>query len=324
LQRAKKVNQPTTSMDTPQEDATTTVARPIVVIINANSRRGRAQFEEALDALRSVGLVNLEPHAVKSTDETRHLLEREIEAGAKMVIVGGGDGTLSECAGLLVHTSVAMGVLPMGTGNTLSRSLGLPLDLPGAAKAMAEGHVQLADVGVVNGRVFLNSVTLGLSSEIAHALDKETKKRLGLFAWPYIGIRVFLRHRALVLRITSPEKSYNVRTHQLVVANGRYIAGPVAASPTASIQDNILDIFVLGGADKGSLIRTALNWVRGRHITDKEARYFKAHSVRVESLRGSVPADVDGEIYDGTPLEIEVKPRALRMIVPAGYVADQV
>jgi diacylglycerol kinase family enzyme len=95
------------------------------------------------------------------------LLRREVEAGAHTVIIGGGDGTLSECASHLIHTNVAMGVLPLGTGNTFARSIGIPLDLNAAARTIATGNVQRIDVGQVNDQIFLNSVSLGLSAEIA-------------------------------------------------------------------------------------------------------------------------------------------------------------
>jgi diacylglycerol kinase (ATP) len=298
--------------------------RPIALIINTHSRRGKAQFGVAVAAIKAAGIPVVQAHAVDDKKETERLLRQEVEAGANLVIVGGGDGTLSACAGYLVNTPVAMGVLPLGTGNTLARSLGLPLDLEGAAQTIARGHVELMDVGRVNGRVFLNSVSLGLSAEIAHALDPETKKRLGLLAWPVVGARVLWKHRAIVFKVTSPQKTFHVRTHQLVVSNGRYVAGPVAAAPDASIQDSCLRVFVLGGARHSSLARTAWKWLIGRHTTDPEARYFAANRLRINAVRRPVPADVDGEINERTPLDIEVLPAALRVVVPHNFEAESV
>jgi len=296
---------------------------PITLLINTHSRRGKEHFDAAQEALARAGL-SVEAHALESKDETIRLLKREIEAGAGLVIVGGGDGTLSECASHLVGTKVAMGVLPLGTGNTLARSLGLPLDLEGAAKAIAAGHVENIDVGRVNGRVFLNSVTLGLSTEIAQALDGPTKKKLGLLAWPIIGGKIIARHRALHLKVTSQERTFRVRTHQLIVANGRYVAGPVAASPEASIQNAVFDVFVLGGAQKRSLARAAWRWLRGTHVGNPEERYFQTDNLSVESLHRQLDADVDGEIVETTPLEISLDAKALRIVVPRGFEAESV
>lgn len=298
--------------------------RPITCLINTHSRQGRDQFEGAVAALKSEGLPLAEAHAVEDKQQTVELLRREIEGGANVVIIGGGDGTLTECAGVLAGTNVAMGVMPLGTGNTLARSLGIPLDLVSAAKTLAAGHIIAMDVGRVNGRVFLNSVTLGLSSEIAHALDAEVKKKLGLLAWPIIGCRVLARHRALMLHVQAVERSFKVRTHQLVVANGRYIAGPVVSSPDAAINNHRLEVFVLGRSDKKSLIHAALQWLGGRHTDAPETKFFQTQAVRIESLRGRVAADVDGEINDYTPLEISLEPSVLRVVVPRGYDAENV
>ena len=298
--------------------------RPITLIINANSRKGRSAFPHAVAAVKAAGILLVEAHAVRNKSETLRLLRREVEAGANTVIIGGGDGTLSECAGHLINTQVAMGVLPLGTGNTFARSIGIPLELEQAAQTIADGNVQAVDVGRVNEQVFLNSVSLGLSCEIAGALDEHTKRRLGLLAWPLIGARVIATHQPLMVKIEAEEKSFPVRTHQLLVVNGRYVAGPIAAAPAASVQDNRFDVFVLGGAKKGDLARAAWHWLRGHHVASPETRYFTAQKVTITSLRRPLRANVDGDINETTPLRMEVLPRALRVVVPQGFEAKQV
>lgn len=298
--------------------------QPVTLIINGNSRQGPEAFPLAQQALREAGVILGEAILSRHNEETVRILRREIESGAATVIVGGGDGTLSQCAGVLVGTNLAMAVLPLGTGNTLARSLGIPLDLQEAAQAIARGHVETMDVGRVNGRVFLNSVTLGLSASIAHALDSKTKKRLGGLSWFVVGAKIVLKHRALRLQVRAKEKKFRTRTHQIIISNGRYIAGAVAASPEASVQDSCLRVFTLGRADRWSLTKTTLLWILGRHVDAPETNYFSTQRVRVESLRRVVAADVDGEVCEHTPLDIEIVPRALRVVVPHGFEADEV
>ena len=295
--------------------------RPITLIVNVNSRRGRESFQLAQDALRAAGL-EIEAHAVKSLDETEKLLKREIESNAKFVIMGGGDGTLSYAAGRLVHSETAMSVLPLGTGNTFARSIGIPLDLEDACKTIASGWIENIDIGRVNDKYFLNSVALGLSAEIAGALSNDVKKKLGLLAWPVVGFRVLASHRPLVLRVIAAERTYSVRTHQLLIVNGRYVAGPIVAAPNASVQSRQFDVFVLGGATRASLYQTAWHWLRGRHIDDPQARFFTTQKLRVESLRRPLKASVDGEINERTPLDLEILPGALRVVVPHNFDAE--
>jgi YegS/Rv2252/BmrU family lipid kinase len=295
--------------------------RPVTLIVNGQSRRGREAFAEAQQVLRRAGVPLGDAILSRHKQDTVLALQREVEAGAATVIIGGGDGTLSYCASRLVNTSVAMAVLPLGTGNTLARSLGIPLDLDDAARTIGCGHVEKIDVGRVNGRVFLNSVTLGLSANIAHALNGETKKRLGVLAWPVVGAKVIWRHRAMRLRVVAKEKQFRARSHQIVISNGRYIAGPVAAAPDASIQDSCLRVFTLGRASRLSLFKISALWIMGRHVEAPDALYFTTQSVRIDSLRQPLRADVDGEICERTPLSIEVMPKALSVVVPRGFEA---
>lgn len=297
---------------------------PVTMIINGNSRRGQEAFPLAKQALCDAGVPLGKAILSKHKEETVRVLREEIERGARTVIVGGGDGTLSQCANVLAGSTVAMAVLPLGTGNTLARSLGIPFDIEEAAQTIARGHIETMNVGRVNGRVFLNSVTLGLSSDIAHALDGDIKKKWGVLSWVIVGGKVIFKHRALRLRVSAPEKQYRVRTHQLVISNGRYIAGPIAAGPDASVQDDVLRVFTLGRSTRWSLFKLTILWILGRHETSPEANYFATQKVRVHSLKKTLIADVDGELCEKTPLTIEIASHALRVVVPHDFEADEV
>ncbi len=297
---------------------------PVLLLVNGHSRTGRDRFGEALALLRDNGIEVKEAILARDKRETELLLKREVAAKANLVIVGGGDGTLSTCAEFLAGTSVAMGVLPLGTGNTFVRSIGLPVDLKSAIETIASGRVESVDVGRCNNQVFLNSVSIGLSAEIAGALTKEIKKKLGGFAWPIIGGRVALSHRAVRLRLTSDKGVETFRTHQLMVANGRYVAGPIRASESASLQDHELTVFALGGGSKWELVSAAWKWIRDSHVEAEDVPFFETRELRVESMGRRLKANVDGEVNEVTPLRISVWPRALRVVVPQDFVADAV
>lgn len=314
-------------VDTPAPSTTAEPAgelvTPILLLINGNSRRGREAFEDVQKLLAEAGIPIKEAVLAKDKAETERLLRREIEAGAQTVIVGGGDGTLSLCAEYLVGTQVAMAVLPLGTGNTFVRSIGIPVDMAAAIENIAKGEVQYIDVGKVNDQIFLNSVSLGLSATIAKSLTKEIKKKLGVLSWPYIGLKVMLSHRPMALTLIENGQKRKVRTHQLVVANGRYVAGPIRASDEASLQDSELTVFTLGGTTKFELIKTGLEWLANRHVESNGVKYFETQDLEVHSRR-PIKASVDGEVNEKTPLKIVVLPRSLRVVVPKNFVADEV
>ena len=298
--------------------------QPALLLVNGHSRQGREQFEKTISLLREAGLPIKEAILARDKAETQRLLQREIAEGAQMVIAGGGDGTLSMCANYLAGTPVALAALPLGTGNTFARSVGLPIQLEDAIQTIAEGHIEAIDVGKCNGEVFLNSVSLGFSAALAGALTGEVKKKLGLLAWPVTGIKMASRHRPLLLRVSSEQETFVARTHQLMVANGRYVAGSFKASEEASVQDNELTVFALGGASRGEFIKAAILWAFKHDFNGPGTHFFETQKLTVRSLGRAATANVDGETDHQTPLEIEVWPRALRVVVPRGFVADEV
>jgi diacylglycerol kinase (ATP) len=297
---------------------------PALLLVNGHSRTGRQMFGEAISALREAGIEIKEAHLSRDQTETGQLLKREIEEGAQLVICGGGDGTLSTCAEYLANSNVAMGVLPLGTGNTFARSLGIPVDLKGATQTIAHGKIEPIDVGQCNSQIFLNSVSLGFSAELAESLTSQVKKQLGLLAWPYVGLRIGLKHRSIRLRITSPDHKEVLKTHQLMIANGRYVAGPIKASEDATVQDGELTVFALGGASKTELAKAVYEWLTHRHIESRTVPFFETKELVVESLGRRIKANVDGEVNERTPLNIKVLPKALKVVVPRDFVADKV
>lgn len=302
---------------------------PLPLLINARSRRGREHFQAALEALEGAGVAVRVLGPAGSQAHAGELIDAEVRAGAPAVIVGGGDGTLSAAVGRLAGSGTALGVLPLGTGNTFARSLGLPLDLAGAAGVIAGRSVQSVDLGRVNGRIFLNSVALGLSAELARRLGPQTKRRLGLLAWPLLGARLLWRHPPLTLRVTplggpQPPRSRTLHTHQLVVVNGRYLAGPLVATPSASLQDGQLNVLALGGVSPGSLLGAALGWALTGRSRQPGAWLLADRALRVESGRGPVRVSVDGEVLRLETLTLTLERRALRVIVPPGFVASEV
>ena len=103
-------------------------------------------------------------------------LAEAVDSGADLIVVGGGDGTLSEATHQLAHHDLCRGVLPLGTTNNFARSLGLPLHLPAALHILTEGKVADVDLGHVAGRHFANLTSLGLSVQVAQHVPHQLKR----------------------------------------------------------------------------------------------------------------------------------------------------
>ncbi|WP_317617564.1 diacylglycerol kinase family protein [Sphingomonas daechungensis] len=141
---------------------TKTLPKQAILIVNAGSRRGADLFEEARDKLTAVGIELLDAKKCK----TAATMDKAVKAALKkapMVIVGGGDGSLSSFVDHFIGTNVVFALLPLGTANSFARTLGIPLDLDGAIGVIAKGEARKIDVGCINGDYFLNAAAMGLA-----------------------------------------------------------------------------------------------------------------------------------------------------------------
>src|SRR5690606_40191112 len=133
-------------------------------------------------------------------------------------------------------------LLPLGTANDFARTLGIPSDLAAAADVIVEGRTRRVDVGVVNGRHFLNAAGIGFSTDLHRELPSWAKRTLGPLAYPLGVVRRWRRHRPFAVEILGDDLRLAKRVIQVTVANGRYYSGGMLAQRHAHIDDALLDL----------------------------------------------------------------------------------
>jgi len=135
-------------------------------------------------------------------EDLSEIVRRSLSDGAKTIVAGGGDGTISAVAPAIAGGGNRLGVLPLGTLNHFAKDLSIPLDLKEAAKVILAGRTKPVDAAEVNGRVFINNSSLGLYPEVVRG--RELHERLGHGKWSSLlrsAIRVFRRYPVFVVRI---------------------------------------------------------------------------------------------------------------------------
>jgi diacylglycerol kinase (ATP) len=293
-------------------------ALPTVAVINPASRDGVSAWTRWEAPIRAA--LNLVEVAVPDTPEAFVTAVRgAVAQGIARVLVAGGDGTVSLAAQVLAGTSVALGVIPAGTGNTFAYGLELPRD-ERLIPILASGGIDTVDVGVAETpggvrRLFLNSLTIGVSARLVELLTPEAKRRLGWWAWPRHLRRALSETPILTVHLEGPEVHDRFLTRQLVIANGRQLAGPIRLPDTSSLHDARLDVFRLGGPSRGSMMRVAWGLFTGGLLTDRAARFHRVSRVTVTTTPPAA-CDVDGEVWHPTPVACHVWPGALQVIVP--------
>ncbi|HEU4667925.1 MAG TPA: lipid kinase [Arthrobacter sp.] len=294
-------------------------AHSAAVVINAGARLGAAGPELAVDTLKRAGLPVSAVHHVLSGAELAGTLDRVVADGHDLVVVGGGDGTVSYAAGRLAGTGTVLGVLPLGTANDLARTLEIPNDLAGACAALAGGKVVDIDLGRANGHPFLNVASVGLSVGVTETLSPRLKRYLGPVAYGVAAVRAYARHKPFRARLEFPEGDHDALELedmlQVAVGNGRHYGGGNTVSPTAGIDDHLLDIYAIPGAPLREHVRIARLLKNGSFVERDGVYHLTTRRVRL-ATEPPVPVNLDGEIATVTPTDFTIDRNAVHVVVP--------
>ncbi len=286
----------------------------MVVVVNGASRRSERALGALQSSLHAHGLAVDGLHVGTDEREVRGHVKRAVRSGADAVVVGGGDGTMAHAVDVLAHRKTTLGLIPLGTGNSFARSLGIPLDDVDAAVAViARGRRRKVDLGRVNGTYFANFATIGLSSQIARATATTAKGWLGNFAYALSAIGPIVKHGAFRARIGWADGKLALRTQDIIVANGRYF-GATPLAPDASLTDGLLTLFAVADPSRIGALKTYL--ALG---SDQQARLANAHLIAAPAFRIRARAaqmiSIDGSLLEKTPARFRVAPAALRVFV---------
>jgi diacylglycerol kinase (ATP) len=294
--------------------------RAALLFVNVDSRQGAADVAPAIEALQAGGVRLLERRPPDVGQLGAWILEHR--GDVDMVIIGGGDGTLNAAAEALVQTGLPLGILPLGTANDLARTLGIPTQLAGAARVIAEGCSHRIDLGRVNGKHFFNVASLGLSVHIARELRVDIKRRWGVLGYPLTLWRTVEAHRAFGAEIRCDETRMRLRAMQISVGNGRHYGGGMTIAADAEIDDGALDLVSLSPQGLWGLVANlpTLRW--GWHGNGGQVRHWRCRELEIRTRR-PVPINTDGEVTTHTPAKIDVVPGAIPVFVPPTFVDNR-
>ncbi len=241
------------------------------------------------------------------------------ERGDPLVVVGGGDGTISAAASALAGTKTRLGILPLGTLNHFARDLSIPTELAAAAELIAAGTERRVDVAEMNGRVFINNSAIGLYPLMV--LDRDLqRKRLGRskrLAMIVASARSLARFHHERLTLTINDEKELVDTPLLFVGNNDYRLDIGAAGQRESLDDGKLCVMVMRKKTRRGFIAAIIRALFDRARDDDMERIDGVERLRVASRRSQLRIALDGEVMrEAPPLEYRIRKRALRVIAP--------
>lgn len=290
-----------------------------VLVVNGASRRGQASAATAERLVRAQGWRDLEVRQVTSGDELAPALREAAASRPDLLVVGGGDGSISCAAGAVAGTGVTLGVLPLGTANDFARTLQVPTTLTGAVAALAEGRVVDVDLGRVGATAYLNVASIGLSVGVTEKLSPRLKKRLGPLAYPVATLAAYRAHEPFSARLEFPDGDHEPLELddllQVAVGNGRHYGGGNAVSPTASLDDHLLDVYAIVRGRLREHVSIARLLKDGSFVDHERVTHVATRRVRVVT-EPTLGVNLDGEVAARTPADFTVERNAVRVVVP--------
>ncbi len=283
------------------------------MIVNAKSRRGQALFKRACAAMEGLPYP-VDAHAVEDPKNLERTVRRALARKPDLVILGGGDGTISGLVDLLVGKDVILGVLPLGTANSFCRTLGIPMDVDGAIDVLRTGRPRRIDLGMIDDDYYANCAAMGISPQIAKTVPHGLKKALGRLGYLGWAAYQFMRFRPFTLIIGEGETQERLRVVEVRISNGPYHGGTDLVD-AAAIDSGEIVVQAVCGHVKRRLVK---NWVASvfRHKSRHEdTRDFRGKSIRIQTIP-PLPISIDGEVLAKTPVTARIAAGIIEVMAP--------
>jgi YegS/Rv2252/BmrU family lipid kinase len=296
--------------------------RKVLLAVNPISGRGRHGLVRArcVEALNAAG-VEVDVLDIPGPGRAATAIGEYGGADFDALLAGGGDGTVREVAEVAARLDVPLGIVPLGTSNSVARDLGLPLDPVRAATALVESVERSIDVAEAGGVRFLLCMSAGFDAEIIRRVH--SGRSGGIRKLSYLGAALgsFFGYGYPPLEVVADGVPLPEGAIGAVVANARVYAGYFELAPGAEIDDGRLDVCVFYGS-KWSLVRQALRAWRGRPLVARPQRHSGTGAIVLQAREvfipgpPSAPVQIDGDVAAGLPQTVKVLHRALRVLVP--------
>jgi diacylglycerol kinase (ATP) len=294
-----------------------------VIIFNPKSGRSRrtALILPMLRRFISARALDAELVCTQGPGHATEIARDAVAAGCLRVIAVGGDGTVNEVAQAIIHSPAAMGLVPCGSGNGLALHLGLPKAAADALELAAgnSGRVAEVDTGTANGLPFVNAMGLGLDADVAKRFNALVRR--GLPAYTRTALSAFFGRSTERCHLTVGHQRETIDMLLVAVANSDQYGNNARIAPHARVDDGILDLVVIRPVGMIAACLLGARLFTGSIDRSSRVRRLKGARFLIERPAAGL-IHTDGESHmAGAWVEVIVRPRSLRLIVPSDCIA---
>lgn len=290
------------------------------VIINAKSGKGHPpDWPTSLaDSFTRAG-IQADIKLLEDGEKIELLVRQALQDGIRLLVAGGGDGTINEVAAALVGSDAELGVLPLGTLNHFAKDLGIPLELDLAIALIGGGQSRRVDTAEVNGRLFLNNSSIGLYPDVVREREQQ-QQRLGRGKWLafcWACMAALRRFPFLDVQLTVDGKLLARRTAFVFIGNNPYVMQGLDIGARERLDSGQLSVYTSRHTGRWGLLRLALSALFGRLRQAADLDMLGTTELAIETRHRQLQVSTDGEV--GTlqmPLNYRIRPASLRVIAP--------
>ncbi|HEV7523814.1 MAG TPA: diacylglycerol kinase family protein [Acidimicrobiia bacterium] len=290
---------------------------PWTAIVNPVAGRGRTQ--KLLPELeRAAAAAGIALHVSPEPGAPAKLARAATDEGHDLIACGG-DGLVTEVAGVAADTGKRLAIVPTGAGNDFARVLGYdPKNPLRAFDAIANGRDEIVDLGRVNGRWYTCVTASGFDAE-ANRWANTVRKLSGTTLYVAAVLRTLAVYKPHRFRVTIDGAAFETTAWLVAVGNGPAYAGGMRVTPDARMDDGLLDVTIVGAMSRPEFLWTFPKVFKGNHLRNPKVTTRRGAQVHLESLDASIPMEVyaDGERVGPLPGTMEAVRDALNVRVPA-------
>ncbi len=288
------------------------------LFIVANPSTGTKKLENILRELMDFCVARDLEFEIFLTAESQNAwktVEKHLDESYTDLVVIGGDGTINEAVNGLKH-NIPVSIIPNGTGNDFVKNIDIGKDLEEHIQVIRSGKVKTVDLGVCNGRKFVNGVGVGFDGQIVADMMNKNSLLRGPAKYYYFVLRILATYRSRSFRFTQDKHLQQKDLILMTIANGTTFGGSFKLTPEAEINDSILDVCEIG---KISGLKRFMNISRlqdGTHDRLKEVTFSRCKHLQIDE-NPELQAHIDGEYFGHPPFEIGILPNSLKIRVKA-------
>lgn len=246
-------------------------------------------------------------------------IERE---GITDIAICGGDGSISPIVSSILNIPVNVGIIPLGSGNGLARTAGIPKSIDKAINIILSGKASYIDAFLINDKLSTHACGLGFDAKVAHDFSKQKKR--GLNSYTKLAIKNFLSTGTFNFTIEAESNQFNVEAFLICIANSNQFGNNLKIAPKASICDGLLDIVIVKKTSKPQVVLSFVKQILSgkteslfsKNIHKKNILYFQTKKITIGNLQLAL-LHIDGDPAETSPIfSIEILHSAYKLIQP--------